>query len=480
MATGGESSPKPKKPIVVTRSSSGAVKPVDYQRMIMGKYRDGASVDEYGFGDSGENQSDPEFYQGATAGAFIQPEVDPFMGNPKSSLSVPRENFDYHLAAEEEELNILRQQLEAAQKEQELLIKRGEADEIRRQLAEQRKANAKLRGMPNDENIVKSKKKATKTVKKQSKSHAPSDDSDVDIQTLRKNKRLRKAVNKELKKLGLTDDISSDSESSDKNSENGSKLKGALESEALPSKSVKHGSVNKSGKPKDSDTSLSYESSDSSSSDAKKKKKKNKKKSGIRAKASDTVHFPEKYPQAYLRYEYTSSSISFEKLDFNLFIAGELEICTSAKIKEVEKSGRPNLLKRIMYLNSSYDFKTLKAFYAACLNEIEIGLKKWDDDFQQIETAILSKHIPKQKFQKKFGNKDKSREDSADSKKSSDEIVWFCSLYQRNKCPQKLSHTERKNGRMHFAQHVCATCWQKDNKKLEHPECSSACPHAKN
>ena len=203
------------------------------------------------------------------------------------------------------------------------------------------------------------------------------------------------------------------------------KLKGGLESEALPSKRVKHQSVDKSGKTEDSDTSLSYESSDSSSS-ADKKKKRKKKKSGIKAKASDTVRFPQKYPQAYLRYEYTSSSISFEKLDFNLFIAGELEICTSTKIKEVERSGRLNLLKRIMYLNSSYDFKTLKAFYAACLNEIEIGLKNWDDDFQQIETAILSKHIPKQKFQKKFGIKEKSKEDS-ESKKSSDETVWFCS-----------------------------------------------------
>ena len=68
-----------------------------------------------------------------------------------------------------------------------------------------------------------------------------------------------------------------------------------------------------------------------------KKKKRNKKKSEFRAKASDTVHFPKRYPQAYLRYEHTSSSISFEKLDFDLFIAGELEICTSAKIKEVER-----------------------------------------------------------------------------------------------------------------------------------------------
>ena len=147
----------------------GVVKLVNYQQMITGKYRDSASVDKYGYGDSGEDQSDPEFYQGATAGAFIQPEVDPFIGNPNSSLSVPREGFDYHLAAEEETLNILRQQLEAVQKEQELLNKRREADEIRRQLAEQRKANAKLRGMPNDENIVKSKKKATKTIKNNQK-----------------------------------------------------------------------------------------------------------------------------------------------------------------------------------------------------------------------------------------------------------------------------------------------------------------------
>ena len=86
MATDGENSPKSKRPNVVTMSSSGAVKSDNYQQMIMGKYRDGASVDEYGYGDSGENQSDPGFYQGATAGAFLQPEVDPFMGNPKSSL----------------------------------------------------------------------------------------------------------------------------------------------------------------------------------------------------------------------------------------------------------------------------------------------------------------------------------------------------------------------------------------------------------
>ena len=35
----------------------------------------------------------------------------------------------------------------------------------------------------------------------------------------------------------------------------------------------------------------------------------------------------------------------------------------------MERSGRINLLKKMMYLNTSYDFRTLKSYYAACLNE---------------------------------------------------------------------------------------------------------------
>ena len=98
-----------------------------------------------------------------------------------------------------------------------------------------------------------------------------------------------------------------------------------------------------------------------------------------------------KYPQVYLRYEYTSCNISFEKLDLNCFIAEELENISS-KNEEIEKSGRLNLLKRIVYLNLSYDFKTLKTFLSECLNEIEIVLKSWQDDFQQIKSTIVVKH----------------------------------------------------------------------------------------
>ena len=85
---------------------------------------------------------------------------------------------------------------------------------------------------------------------------------------------------------------------------------------------------------------------------------------------ADTVRYPHrsKYPQAYLRYEFASANISFEKLDMNLLIAGEPEIISNSKINEVEKSGRINLSIPIMYLNASYDFRTLKSYYDACFN----------------------------------------------------------------------------------------------------------------
>ena len=458
------------KDVAVTRSATGKSKPVDYRQLMQGKYQEAKwRGDEFDSGRS-DQDSDTGLYQDRHD---VIPEVDAF-GISRETPSLPRGDLDFQLAAEHEELEILKRQLDAAKKEEELLKKRNEADSLRRQIAAQQSTNAKLRGMPNDgsnnEKHLKSKNKPKKSSIPQTDNLS---DNDITLNHLRKSKKLRKLVKKDLKKLGL-DSMSDNSVNSDTDSKSGSA--GVL------SKSSKKLSTVAAQKSSDTDTSISFDSSDSSSSSSSDKKKKKKKKdikekSGIRAKASDTVRFPQKYLQAYLKYEFTSSNLSFQSLEMNLFCAGELEIIGNAKIKEVERSGRINLLKKIMYLNTSYDFKTLKSYYAACLNEIEIGHKTWKVDFQHIESAILSKHVPKQSlFPKK--QQFKTKEDSGNKK--SEEKMWFCALYNRNKCPQKSSHTETKFGRLRFAHHVCATCWQKDGKKLEHPECSTACPYSKN
>ena len=72
-----------------------------------------------------------------------------------------------------------------------------------------------------------------------------------------------------------------------------------------------------------------------SDQDSKKKvlRRKRKVKSGMVAKASDDVHNPQTWPQTARQYEYINKFVAFQDLDFQRFVAGELEIISSRKIK---------------------------------------------------------------------------------------------------------------------------------------------------
>ena len=353
-----------------------------------------------------------------------------------------------------------------------LLTKSQQLREKRLALEEQRKKVTKLRGMnSNSENfkhrtVTKTSKNAKQQSDVRSKTNVrirsstgvkscieedTSSDSDyVTINSLRKNDKndkLRKTVRKELKSLGLhCEDLSSASVSVDTSSDSSSSS--------------------------NSDASDNDSSSKHKARKSKKHKSKKNKKSGIKAKSSDKVKSPQKWPHAYLQFEYVNKQVKFEELDYRMFIAGELEVISESDISKEERNGRISLLKKIVYYSGTYDFKGLKAFYAAWLREIELGKKSWSDDPQQIETPILTKHIRLQKTSQPVSKKDSGKQ-TADKEK-----VWFCSMYQRNKCSHKNGHIAVFKGEARFCQHICATCWLKDKTKLPHPECSSSCPHA--
>ena len=96
--------------------------------------------------------------------------------------------------------------------------------------------------------------------------------------------------------------------------------------------------------------------------------------------ASDKVKNPQIWPHSKLQYEFVSENIPFKKLDFNMFVAGELEILTS-KIFKTEYKGRIHLLKKIVYYSKLYDWKCLLKFYAAWLRRIKTGLNSWGGQF---------------------------------------------------------------------------------------------------
>ncbi|CAG2202646.1 unnamed protein product [Mytilus edulis] len=223
-----------------------------------------------------------------------------------------------------------------------------------------------------------------------------------------------------------------------------------------------------------SDSSTDSEDSENDSECEKKKNKRRKRKikSGIQSKSSDKVNNQLLWPHSALQYEYVNESTSFKNLDIKLFTAGELEIITSQGISETEKSGILNLLKKITYYSNIYAWKGLLAFYAAWLRKIELGQKSWKDDSTCIEVPVLSPYILS-----KSESSSGSKTFKSDFTKK-EEIIWFCTLYNRNRCISKSTpHQINFKGQYKTVLHICAICWKKDNKKFNHPECSNTCPN---
>ena len=435
-------------------------RPIDYSKMHKGEEQTlgGNESDR----DSVENLKSEIPLENPSGGASGEPQFEPVSGQ-----NIPLyEDED----REQDELEMAQIQLEMKRlnAEEERLNRKKRLDQMKKELQEQKQHVRSLKGKEtisvtktNDSGTgaipkTSSSKpsgskpsKETKTVKTKSKHdtkttvlESPSDiekltkfdEEQLTIDDLRKNPELQKQVQKQLNKIGL--------------------------------KCVSF---------EECSSSSDYESSDSSSSSdsestKKKKKHKKRKRSGISAKASDKVKDPQRWPQAYLQYEFVNKQVKFDQLDFKLFLAGEISIISSDDLSESERQGRLSLLKKIIYYSGTYEFKGLKALYAAWLREIELGKKSWSDDPQQIEGAILSKYLLRGKGYSSF-KENSSKSDAAEDR------TWFCSEYQRNKCKHKSSHLRVHNGKRKLANHICATCWLKDKKKLEHPECSSSCPH---
>lgn len=173
-----------------------------------------------------------------------------------------------------------------------------------------------------------------------------------------------------------------------------------------------------------------------------------------------------------MQFEYAGSKINFDDLEFNLFVAGELEILSSSKIGDVERIGRTKLLKKIAYYTELYEWKGLKKMYAHIIRQIENGLADWSKDFSEIETPILIKYV-------KSDVKSKKSIQYGENKKpvKKEETVFYCSHFQRKKCVHKDSHYGKIRGVDKYLQHICATCWREDNRKAYHPESSEICPH---
>ena len=367
------------------------IQKIDYKKMSDGEAQSQQDVDKKTVltvdkSDEQSVESPDDVLLGASGTSTMSGSSKPVHGQSFEPLY-----DDFDRDQDEAEMMEIQLQMKLLNAEEARLERKKRLEAMKKELYDQKQKVREMKGKDNsvltktDDSVVKSKKKnalqskstdkgarpkTLQTISKSKVSVTPIDidsssDSDteqVNIEDLRKNPKLQKQVQKELSKLGLKVVLSSSSSSS--------------ESESTDSSST---------------------DSDSSKKKKKKHKSKKHKKSGINAKSSDKVKDPQRWPHAYLQYEFVNKQVKFDELDFKLFLAGEISIISADDLSETERKGRLDLLKKIIYFSNTYEFKGLKAYYAAWLREIELGKKNWSDDPQQIETAILSKYLLKNK-----------------------------------------------------------------------------------
>lgn len=100
---------------------------------------------------------------------------------------------------------------------------------------------------------------------------------------------------------------------------------------------------------------------------------------------------PQIWPNMKLQLEYCGKDINFSNLNFKMLVAGKLEIISDPTISSNEREGRLRLLKEVVYISYSFDWKAVRKMYAAVLRRIKMAELDWNSDFNMVQTSVLSR-----------------------------------------------------------------------------------------
>jgi len=204
-------------------------------------------------------------------------------------------------------------------------------------------------------------------------------------------------------------------------------------------------------------------------------------KSGLKIKSGGRyVKNPQIWPQAALQGELAAQRLTFEELDMEKFMAGELEIATSDDIGRIEKTGRLLLLKELCYLATVHEWDFVRSIYAAIMYKVEMGLLAWNSNlYPSIQWMLARSNTSRVEKQVKQVNvvKQTNRFNRGKFQQNNPFGVVWCLKYQSQACDEDSGHPIKFRGMDGIpALHICATCWQRDKKQSWHPSNSNVCP----
>ena len=196
--------------------------------------------------------------------------------------------------------------------------------------------------------------------------------------------------------------------------------------------------------------------------------------SGVLAKATDIVLYPQDWPHIALQCDKIGGAYTFQELDTKMFVAGELELISREFSPQEERDGRIRLLKQLMYLSKVFDWYVILKFYTLVVSNIEQDNLRWSSDFEPTISLAISRQ-----GSTKSGQSSKSASKGVSTKKgfTYKGRPTFCKEYQNNTCPfTDDKHWGVVNGERQQVEHICAVCLFRRKEALPHSEASQECP----
>ena len=196
--------------------------------------------------------------------------------------------------------------------------------------------------------------------------------------------------------------------------------------------------------------------------------------SGRSAKVETGVIRPVVWPHTRLAGRIANPS--FDRLDLENLIIGELGIIEDQTISDLERRARISQIKRLLQFSRNYSVDQLREFHAAFLSTVErTGL--WNVDVGELASQVLFLAPRPQQVaqvgriqQQEAGRRQRNRGSSR---------RFFCSAFNRNSCPHTGTHRQVLGGRNRWVEHFCAHCYLHFGEVAAHSEQDCTRPTAR-
>ena len=168
-------------------------------------------------------------------------------------------------------------------------------------------------------------------------------------------------------------------------------------------------------------------------------------------------------------------------LEFNILIAGELEIIDSHCILDEERRARVGIAKTLCYHKKYLDDSDLHEGYNTILKQVEQGVLSWRDDLGEKLHSHLDNRvnvIVRDRVSQEGFTRVESKKTSGATKQMQDagrDQVYYCLEFNLGTCPHSDNHEGRIQGKKVTKFHVCKRC-HREGKYKSHREGSNSCP----